>query len=99
MSTETVHAGIWFLLNGRHVHVRDTPVHATLLVFLRSEGVTGAKDGCAEGECGACSVLIDGILVNSCLIPALQIEGTEIDPCAVTVSAPGWPSDRSWPWS
>jgi len=48
--------GISFLLNGREVHVGDVATHVTLLDFLRACGLTGAKEGCAEGECGACAV-------------------------------------------
>jgi carbon-monoxide dehydrogenase small subunit len=67
-----------FRVNGRTTSLQ---VHAMarLLDVLRHElGLTGTKEGCGEGECGSCSVLMDGVLVNSCLIPALQANGARI---------------------
>jgi aerobic carbon-monoxide dehydrogenase small subunit len=65
-------------LNGNAVTLEVYPM-ARLLDVLREEaGLTGTKEGCGEGECGACSVEIDGALVNSCLVPALQAHGTKI---------------------
>lgn len=65
-------------VNGESQTLHPYPM-ARLLDVLREElRLTGTKEGCGEGECGACSVLIDGVLVNSCLVPVLQIEGAEI---------------------
>jgi len=69
---------ISLIVNGRSATLN---VHAMerLLDVLRNElGLTGTKEGCGEGECGSCSVLMDGELVNSCLIPALQTNGATI---------------------
>lgn len=65
-------------VNGRAVELHAYPM-ARLLDALREElRLTGTKEGCGEGECGACSVLINGELVNSCLVPVLHAEGAEI---------------------
>ena len=65
-------------VNGEAKTLRVFPM-ARLLDVLREElRLTGTKEGCGEGECGACSVLINGALVNSCLVPALQVESAEV---------------------
>jgi aerobic carbon-monoxide dehydrogenase small subunit len=65
-------------LNGTAATLEAYPM-ARLLDVLRDEaGLTGVKEGCGEGECGACSVELDGEIVNSCLIPVLQAEGATI---------------------
>jgi carbon-monoxide dehydrogenase small subunit len=57
----------------------DIPPMKRLLDMLRHDlGLTGTKEGCGEGECGACAVLLDGELVNSCLVPALQVNGSSV---------------------
>jgi carbon-monoxide dehydrogenase small subunit len=74
-------------VNGR-AHVVDTPPLARLLDVLRiAIGLTGTKEGCGEGECGACTVLLDGEPVNSCLVAVGQCEGREIE--TVEGLAPG----------
>ena len=66
-------------VNGQPCQVK-THAMARLLDVLRCElGLTGTKEGCGEGECGACSVLLNGELVNSCLVPVVQVEGAEIE--------------------
>ena len=69
---------IRFEVNGEAMTVDAYPL-ARLLDILREDlRLTGVKEGCGEGECGACSVLLNGQLVNSCLVPMLQVEGAEI---------------------
>ena len=64
------------------------PPFTRLIDFLREDlGLTGTKEGCGEGECGACTVLLDGKPVNSCLIAVCQVEGREIE----TVESLGTP--------
>src|SRR6201999_3623859 len=65
-------------VNRKTVSVKAHPL-ARLLDVLREEcGLTGTKEGCGEGECGACTVLVNGALVNSCLVPVLQASGADI---------------------
>jgi aerobic carbon-monoxide dehydrogenase small subunit len=71
---KTVH----FTLNGVRAQAEVEPWW-TLLKLVRDEfGLTGTKEGCGYGECGACTVLMDGLAINSCLVLALQVEGKEI---------------------
>jgi carbon-monoxide dehydrogenase small subunit len=65
-------------VNG-HLRRLDVPVHRTLLELLRDDlGLTGTKECCAEGECGACTVLLSGAPVNVCLILAVEADGAEV---------------------
>ena len=71
-------SSITFTINGTEKTL-DVPPMKRLLDVLREDlHLTGTKEGCGEGECGACAVLLDGELVNSCLIPALQANGTRL---------------------
>lgn len=69
---------ISFIINGEKVHLEVEP-HKTLLNMLREDlNLTGAKEGCGAGECGACTVIVDGKAVNSCLMLAVEADGKEI---------------------
>jgi len=68
-----------FQLNGRDVDVGAHPLRRLLDVLREDCGLTGTKEGCGEGECGACTVLVDGEAVVSCLVPIAHVEG-----CSVT---------------
>ena len=65
-------------VNGVAHHLEAWPMARLLDVLREDLGLTGAKEGCGEGECGACSVLLNGTLVNSCLIPVFQANGARI---------------------
>ena len=70
---------IRFVLNGEKVRV-DVPAHWTLLRLLREKlGLTGTKEGCGIGECGTCTVLLEGVPVNSCLVMAPKVEGKRVE--------------------
>jgi xanthine dehydrogenase small subunit len=74
-------------INGRSTSITDVPLHTTALDFLRGCGLIGCKEGCAEGECGACSVLVarpglatptEWVAINACLVPIASLDGQEI---------------------
>ncbi|MEU0271976.1 FAD binding domain-containing protein [Streptomyces sp. NPDC006307] len=74
-------------VNGKEAPISPAAPHTTVLDFLRERGLTGTKEGCAEGECGACSVLVarpgtdkptDWVAVNACLVPVAALDGQEV---------------------
>jgi len=69
---------ISFVVNGEQKTVHAYPTERLLDVLRQQLRLTGTKEGCGEGECGSCSVLMDGVLVNSCLVPVLQAEGSSV---------------------
>ena len=71
---DTIH----FRVNGRAVTVSAPPLKRLLDVLREDLGLTGTKYGCGEGECGACTVRLDGSAVMSCLVPVAQAEGREV---------------------
>jgi carbon-monoxide dehydrogenase small subunit len=69
---------VHFTINGEKKSVEVPPMKRLLDVLREDLHLTGTKEGCGEGECGACAVLLNGELVNSCLIPALQADGVAL---------------------
>jgi carbon-monoxide dehydrogenase small subunit/xanthine dehydrogenase small subunit len=65
-------------LNGRRIDVEAHPMKRLLDVLREECGLTGTKEGCGEGECGACTVLLDGEPINSCLVPFAQVRGARV---------------------
>jgi carbon-monoxide dehydrogenase small subunit len=66
------------LLNGERRVLQTHPMKRLLDVIREDFGLTGTKEGCGEGECGACSVILNGQLANSCLVPILQVDGATV---------------------
>jgi len=77
-----------FTLNGSARELDAHPMRRLLDVLREDCGLTGSKEGCGEGECGACTVLVDGLPVVSCLIPVAQVEGCEV------ITIEGLPGDH-----
>jgi carbon-monoxide dehydrogenase small subunit len=70
---------ISFVVNGANEHL-EVPSNMTLLTLLREQlGLTGTKSGCDSGECGACTVILNGEAVNACLVLAVEVDGAEIN--------------------
>lgn len=67
-----------FILNGKKVESIEDPTKRLLDILREEFGLTGVKEGCGEGECGACSVLMDGKVIKSCIVPLGAVYGREI---------------------
>lgn len=76
MATEKIN--LQCKVNGQTVTLEVHPLERLLDVLREQLHLTGTKEGCGEGECGACSIMINGELVNSCLVPAAQVANTDI---------------------
>lgn len=70
---------ISFVLNGAPISLDVDPAERLLDTLRSRRGLTGTKEGCGEGECGACTVYLDGLPVNSCLVPSYQARGCRVE--------------------
>jgi carbon-monoxide dehydrogenase small subunit len=77
-STISAKSEVSFTVNGEPKTVSAYPMERLLDALRQHLGLTGPKEGCGEGECGSCAVLVDGVLVNSCLVPVLQAKDAHI---------------------
>jgi carbon-monoxide dehydrogenase small subunit len=75
----TAEIEVRFTVNGAPVELVVHPLTRLLDVLRLGLQLTGTKEGCGEGECGACSVFVDGALVNSCLVPVCQVAGRDVE--------------------
>ncbi|MPM15288.1 Carbon monoxide dehydrogenase small chain [bioreactor metagenome] len=69
---------ITFTLNGKRRTESVDPVSRALDLLREELGLTGTKDGCGVGECGACTIVVNGLAVNACMIPAAQLDGADV---------------------
>src|SRR5437660_12883206 len=78
LAAESSQHQVRFTVNGVERDLTN-PAHMRLIDLLRDDlGLTGTKEGCSVGVCGACSVLVDGVLVSACLLPAVMLDGATI---------------------
>jgi carbon-monoxide dehydrogenase small subunit len=80
--------GTTFSVNGREVTVEGAPMDRLLDVLRGPIGLTGTKEGCGEGECGACTVLLDSEPVLSCLVPLFQCSGRKVETVEAVAAGP-----------
>jgi len=78
MTTEPANLDVFFELNGEPTTVSVPPEDRLLDTLRYRLGLPGTKEGCGEGECGACTVLLDGVPANACLVPTFQVRGRRV---------------------